>query len=153
METAAVIQFGDKGHIEAIEQACGHIFNHRADVCISREEGGKLLGGVILEGYTGVSIQAHVAGFAPYWLNRDLLWVMFDYPFTQLGCETIFCQMREKNLDAIEFNRKLGFKEVCRIDGVFPDGQCVLTKLTRSECRWLNITPRTLTRGSGLGSK
>lgn len=144
-----MIHFADKGHIALIEEACGHIFNHRADVCISRSEGGELLGGVILEGYTGASIQAHVAGFGPNWLNRDLLWVMFDYPFVQLKVETIFCQIRETNAAALEFNRKLGFKEVCRIDGVFPDGQCVLTKLTRSECRWLNITPRTLTRGQG----
>lgn len=144
-----MIHFGDKGHIAVIEEACGHIFNHRADVCISSSVGEKLLGGVIYEGFTGASIQAHIAGFHPFWLTRDLLWIMFDYPFTQLKVETIFSQIRESNRAALEFNRKLGFKEVSRIEGVFPDGQCVLTKLTRPECRWLNITPRTLTRGQG----
>lgn len=137
-----MIQHNEPAHIDAIEQACGHIFNHRADVCLSRSHDGKLLGGVIYEGFTHASIQAHVAGFSPFWLDRTFLWMMFDYPFNQLKVGRVFCQIRESNAVALEFNRKLGFKEVTRIDGVFPDGACVLTSLTRDDCRWLNLKPR-----------
>lgn len=144
-----MIEFGNLDHIAAIEQAVQCISNPRCDVCISRSEDGKLLGGVIYEAYTRSSIQAHVAGFTPHWLNRDLLWVIFDYPFNQLKVGAVFCQIRASNTPALEFNLKLGFKEICRIDDVFPDGQLVITKLTRDECRWLNIKPRTLTRGQG----
>ncbi len=137
-----MIYSGNIEHIAEVEKACGHVFNYRADVCLSRAHEGKLLGGVIYEGFTGSSIQAHVAGFAPFWLDRTFLWMMFDYPFTQLGVKRVFCQIRETNKAALEFNLKLGFKEVCRIDDVFPDGQCVLTSLTRADCRWLNLKPR-----------
>lgn len=137
-----MIELGNPDHIEKIERACGHVFNYRADVCISRSHRGKLLGGVIYEGFTRASIQAHVAGFAPFWLDRTFLWMMFDYPFNQLKVGRVFCQIKETNFVALEFNAKLGFKEVTRIDGVFPEGACVLTELTRDDCRWLNLKPR-----------
>lgn len=137
-----MIEAGNLDHIAAIERACGHVFNHRADVCLSRSVGEKLLGGVIYEGFTKASIQAHVAGFEPFWLDRTFLWMMFDYPFNQLKVGRVFCQIQESNSVALEFNRKLGFKEVCRIDGVFLDGACVLTELTRENCRWLDLKKR-----------
>lgn len=138
----AVIELANPEHIQQIEKSCGHVFNHRADVCLSRSHDGKLLGGVIYEAYTRASIQAHVAGFAPFWLDRTFLWMMFDYPFNQLKVGAVFCQIKETNASALEFNLKLGFKEVTRIDDVFPDGALVLTKLTRDNCRWLNLKPR-----------
>ncbi len=137
-----MIELGNRDHIARIEKACGHIFNHRADVCLSRSHEGKLLGGVIYEAYTGASIQAHVAGFEPFWLDRTFLWMMFDYPFNQLKVGKVFCQIRESNEAALEFNLKLGFKEVCRVDDVFPDGALVLTSISSAECRWLGLKPR-----------
>lgn len=137
-----MIELANPEHIQQIEKSCGHIFNHRADVCLSRSDGRKLLGGVIYSNFTRESIQAHVAAFAPFWLDRTFLWMIFDYPFNQLKVNRVFCQMREGNAVAIEFNRKLGFKEVCRIDGVFPGEQLVLTSIERQDCRWLNLKPR-----------
>lgn len=129
-------------HTRAIEAAVGCISNPRCDIVLSRtDDDGKLLCGVIYEAYTKASIQAHIAGFGPFWLKRDFLWVMFDYPFNQLKVGSVFCQIREANQQALAFNLKLGFKEVCRIDDVFPDGALVVTKITRDECRWLNINP------------
>lgn len=137
-----MIELGNREHIARIEKACSLIFNFRSDVCISRSHDGKLLGGVIFDGFTGGSIQAHVAAFAPFWLNRRFLWMMFDYPFNQLGVGRVFCNIRGANAEALEFNLKLGFKEVVRLDGVFPHDECVITSMSRDECRWLNLQQR-----------
>lgn len=149
MDASPVILFNDWEHGGLIGKACRVIPNPRCDIVISRmSPEGKLLGGVIYQSFTGTSIQVHVAGFSPNWLSKDLLWVVFDYPFSQLKVGTVFSQIRESNKVALEFNLKIGFKEVCRIDGVFPEGQCVITSITRDTCRWLNIKPKSLERGA-----
>lgn len=124
-----------------IAKAAGVVFNPKCDVCICRvsDVTGKLLGGVIIQDYTGASCGIHVAGFAPHWLNRDLLWTVFDYVFRQLGCKKLFSQIPETNTKSLEFNLKLGFKEVTRIDGVFLDGAVIVTCLDKGDCRWLDI--------------
>ena len=112
--------------------------------CIARVRDGELLGGVLYENNTGASILAHMAGFTPDWVNRDLLWVSFHYPFIQLGVRKMFGQVAESNRAALEFNRKLGFKEEHRIKDVFPDGDMILLAMYRDDCRWLRLKPRHL---------
>lgn len=128
----------------AIARAAGTAFNPESDQCIARVRGDELLGGVVYTSYTGVSIGMHVAGFDPRWINNDMLWVAFDYPFNQLGCKTIFGQVPEDNLHTLEFDKKLGFKEVARIADVFPGGDCIVLAMRREDCRWLRLRPRIL---------
>src|SRR5690606_5638427 len=121
---APVIRFNDPEDGHAIATAAGCTFNPAVDQVIARVEdlgeGAELLGGVIYQNYTGSSIACHVAGFVDHWINRDLLWVCFDYPFNQLGCKYIFGQVPSYNSKALDFDTKLGFKEVTRIPDVFP---------------------------------
>lgn len=142
------IKFNDMEHGYRIAHAAGCIFNPAADRVISVTSEGKLLGGNIYTGYTGASIQLHMAGFTPGWANRDFLWVAFDYPFNQLGCGKIFGQVPESNQRALEIDLKLGFKIVAKIEDVFPDGACYVVALAREDCRWLKLTPRGLKPGS-----
>lgn len=113
---------------------------------ISRSEGGVLLGGSVFENFTGEggSIAMHAAGFAPNWVNRDLLWATFDYPFRQLQCTRVFGQVPANNDKALKFNSNLGFKELVRLEGVFPDGDMILMQMLREDCRFLTIKPRGL---------
>jgi len=142
-----VIVSGDLNHARQIASDAGAFFNPEIDICISRDEGGVLVGGMIYTGYTGASIGCHFAGYRPDWINRDLLWVGFDYPFMQLGCAVLFCQVPETNKKALEINAKLGFKIVAKIDDVFPDGACLVHALRREDCRWLKMTPRHIGTG------
>lgn len=128
-------------HAKSIAKAAGTYFNPECDICISRESDGELVGGVIFQNFTGESIGVHVAGFVPNWLNRDLLWMAFDYPFNQLKCKRIFSQIPETNTKSLAFNRKLGFKEVAKIDGVFRDGAVVVTCIGKDDCKWHNMKP------------
>lgn len=124
-------------HGMEIAKAAGTTFNPAVDQVIARVENGELYGGNIYTGYTGASIQLHMAGFRPNWANREFLRVAFDYPFNQLGCERVFGQIPESNVRALEIDLKLGFKVVARVEGVFEDGACIVVAMERSACRWI----------------
>lgn len=129
-----------------IANEAGAFFNPSTDPCLARVENGQLWGGVTYHGYTGQggSIHMHMAGFVPRWADRDMLWVAFDYPFTQLGCKKVFGQVPETNTKALEIDLKLGFKIEAKIEGVFPDGACFVLSLAREDCRWLKLKHRRL---------
>ena len=137
-----MIVTGDIEHGHRIAARAGTVFNPDADVVLARVEGGELYGGVTYTGYTGASIHMHSGGFVPNWANREILWMMFDYPFNQLGCKKVFGQVPETNTRALEIDQKLGFKVVAKIDDVFPDGACYVLALAREDCRWLKLKPR-----------
>ena len=138
-----MIVFGDKEAARQISKAAGHPYNPEFDTSIVRYEAGKLVGGWVFSGYTGVSIGIIVASFAPRWLNRDLLWLCFDYPFMQLGVRKIVEKVSSGNPKSLELAKGLGlFKIEAIIEDVFPDGDCVILTLEKSECRWLDILPR-----------
>lgn len=141
-----MITHGNQLHGNAVMQSFGSAYSPVTMQVISREENGELYGGVVYENYTGVdgSLLAHVAGFRPNWLNRDMLYVIFDYPFKQLGVRAIFLQVAGKNTESMKFAKSLGFKEYVTLEDVFPDDIMVLLKMKREECRFLNIKPRNI---------
>lgn len=142
-----MIVFGNHIHATRIAAKCGTVYNPLADQCIARTDKAGLLGGVLFQAYTGASIGIHMAGFAERWANRDMLWAAFHYPFEQLKVERVFGQVPETNTTALEINRKLGFKEVVRIPGVYEDGAAVIFVMEKDQCRWLNLTPREISSG------
>ena len=143
-----MIHFDNTPHALAIAAKAGTLLNPGVDNVISRTGvDGRLLGGVIYKEFTGASVQAHIAGFGPNWLGRDLLWVIFDYPFNQLGVSKIFGPVPETNKAALAFDYKLGFKYVTTIPGVFLDGGLIVLEMDRVDCRWLKLTPYTLSDG------
>lgn len=132
-----MITFGNHEHGRILAIAGGCFYNPESNVVISREKDGKLLGGVVFQAYNGASIVIQVASFDPHWLDRDMLWMAFHYPFEQLGVQKLFTQTPSNNLKALDFNRKLGFKDEARIAGVFRDADLVIRSMCREDCRWL----------------
>lgn len=137
-----MIRLNNRNDAWSIAREAGVVYNPAADVVIARVDDAGLLGGVIYQNYTRESISMHVAGFTRTWLNRDMLWAAFQYPFGQLHCARVFLQIPETNVKSLEFAQNLGFKIVTKIDGVFSDGACVVLRLDKDECRWLSIQPR-----------
>lgn len=129
-------QFG-----RVIAEAAGTAFNPEVDRCIARVENWELWGGVVYQNFTGASIGIHVAAFRDDWINKDMLWVTFHYPFVQLGCKKLFGQVPASNRKALEFDLKLGFKIEATIADVFPDGDLIVVSMHRDDCRWLKVRP------------
>lgn len=133
-------------HGERLMHAINSDFSEVTMQVISRSENGILYGGVVFENYTGRggSIEAHIAAMVPNWINRDFLWIMFDYPFKQLACRKAFVRIAAKNKHTIDFCTSMGFENVAVIGGVFPDDDMVILSLDRDGCRFLNLKPRHL---------
>jgi RimJ/RimL family protein N-acetyltransferase len=139
------IVFGNKEHGAEIARAIPRRFNPACDPVISNvSEDGKLLGGVIYDGYTVACIFIHQAGFSKKWLSKDMLWVAFDYPFNQLGCSKLCGTIPSTNEELLAFNTRLGFKVETRIRDAYPGGDMLILSMTRDECPWLKIKPGNL---------
>lgn len=137
------IVLNEPDYANAIAKRAGTTFNHASGICLARVRDGDLLGGVIYSHYTGESIAIHSASWNDHWINRDMLFVTFDYPFNQLGVKRIFGQVPEDNIHARNFNTKLGFRVVARIEGVFRHNiACLVMCLERKDCRFLGMRPR-----------
>jgi len=140
------IHVGHSDHGKKVMRSIESAYSPVTMQVISRSENDELYGGVIYENYTGAggSLLAHVAGFRPNWLNRDMLYIMFDYPFKQLAVNQVFLQVASKNEASLRFAKSLGFKEYCVLEDVFPDDDMILLRMKRDECRFLKVKPRTV---------
>ena len=142
-EDQIVINDPTDGH--EIAEHAGSAFNPKVNISICRHKHGRRLGGVVFQNYTGESIAMHSAGWDPHWINRDMLFVCFDYPFNQLGVKRIFGQVAESNDHAYTFNVKMGFKYIARIEGVYRHNvACIVMCMERDDCRMLKIKPRNI---------
>lgn len=141
-----MIHVDNHDHGKQIMAAINSTFTEVTMQVISRSENGVLLGGAVYENYTGRggSILMHVWGVDARWINRDMLFAAFHYPFVQLDCKQIFGQVASKNTHSLEFNKKLGWEEAVTLEGVFPDDDMVLMRYRREHCRFLSIKPRTI---------
>lgn len=143
-----MIHFGDIEHGWAIAKAIPRNFNPAVDRVISRTNNeGELLGGVIFDYYTGPAIFMHQAGFAKNWINRDMLWVCFDYPFNQLKCNKIFGTIPSSNPQLLAYNKKIGFTLEVTLKGAYPGADMLVLAMDRDQCRWLDLKPSGLKRG------
>jgi len=138
-----MIVFDNKEHGRRIAEAIPRQFNEVSDPVISVvSSSGKLLGGVIFDGFTGPCIFIHQAGFDRHWMTRDLLWAAFDYPFNQLGCTKVAGTIPSTNLSLLDINLRLGFQIETRIKDAYPGGDMLILSMLRDECRWLKLKPR-----------
>lgn len=108
---------------------------------IGVEDGGKIIGGVLYDGFNGRSICMHVAGDGQ-WMTRELLRIAFDYPFNQLRVNAIIGLVDSLNVRARLFDEKLGFKLRCVIPDAGPNGDLCIYSMMRTECRWLQLEKR-----------
>lgn len=98
-------------------------------------EGNELVAGVWYEDFNGKSVTCHIVIKKP--MNRKFLAIIFDYPFIQLGVSKIIGPVKSDNLKAIEFDKKLGFKEEARILDAFPNSDLIFFVMNKDECRFL----------------
>ena len=145
------IRFNETHDGYAIASTAGTSYNPVVDQVIARvTPRGSLMGGVLFSYWTGFggSINMHVAGFHPRWLNRTILAVSFDYPFNQLGVRKIFGQVPMDNVRAIAFNLHLGFEKEVVIKDAYPGPppgcDMQLLSMYKDKCRFLDSSVQLL---------
>lgn len=102
------------------------------------EKDGKLVAGVVFDLYNGASICIHVASDgSKRWMTREFRRICFDYAFNQAKVKKIIGIVPSNNVEALRFDRKLGFVEEARIADAHPQGDLILLTMTRQQCPWL----------------
>ena len=136
------IVFNDENAIAKIRNTMFPTFRDGMDVAIARYRRGNIIAGVVYSDYyRHHSISMFVHSWEKHWLNRDFLFVIFDYPFNQLHVKHIFASARD-HMTPFEFH--IGFRPVARVEGFYPDADKVIMRMDREDCRHLNIVPRHL---------
>lgn len=141
-----MIELGNHEHGVRIAGKARCQFHPETSIVLSHSKHGALLGGAIYQDFTGASINLHIGAFDKRWLNRDMLFIMFDYPFRQLGVGKIIGQVAERNLSAIYFGEHLGFNKEARVKDVFFDGDLIVMSMYRANCPWLHLKSKTIKR-------
>lgn len=105
--------------------------------CIGQiNEHGDITGVVGFDGYNGTCVAMHVAGEGN-WCTRSLLFATFDYPFRALRCKVVLAFVPSGNIDALNFNKRIGFHLLTVIEGAHPDGALYILTMRPEQCRWL----------------
>lgn len=103
-------------------------------------ETGEILFAVRFDSYNGASIIGHFAAVpGKRWLTKELLWFTFYYPFVQLGVQRLTGLVLESNHEARRFDEHLGFTFEAALERAHPDGNLLVYRMFREDCRWLNL--------------
>jgi hypothetical protein len=92
-------------------------------------------------GYTafiGKTCQMHVVNLTEAYTPKQVLFGAFDFPFNHLGVEKTIAIVNSLNTRAMNYDKKLGFTEVVRLEGMHDDGgDLVVLEMNKADCRWI----------------
>jgi RimJ/RimL family protein N-acetyltransferase len=108
-------------------------------MCIGQEIDGKVGAVIAYTNFQDKSCCMHVGSIMPNWINKDLLWAAFDYPFNSLKVKVILATVASTNEEALKLDRHLGFVDKAYIEDAHMDGDLVILAMRRENCRWLDI--------------
>lgn len=103
------------------------------------ERDGKLVAGVLYEGFNGRNVWMHV-GAVPggRWMTKLYLQTCFHYPFVTLGCSRVSGYVEAWNVAARRFDEHLGFRQEAALKGAASDGgDVILYAMRREECKYV----------------
>jgi len=103
---------------------------------IGRVVDGELVAGIVYENFNGANVMAHMAARGR-WANRHFLWLIFDYPFHQLGASRMTVWVADSNKRSLRFVEKLGFERESLMMGAHPSGDIHAYRMFKDHCRWL----------------
>lgn len=103
---------------------------------------GELIAGIWYEGFNGANINIHVAAVpGRRWMTREFLYYTFHYPFNECGVRRVTGIVPESNADARRFDEHIGFTLETRLKDAAPDGDLLIYRMFKDECRWLRLKP------------
>ena len=106
---------------------------------IGQEIDGEVKAVVAFDNILDKSCEMHTAAIVPNWINKELLWACFDYPFNILKVKVILATVASSNTEALKLDRHLGFVDKAYIEDAHLDGDLVILAMRRENCRWLDI--------------
>lgn len=123
--------------VEWVAKKTSDFGNYGCAVGVGLEKDGELISGVAYNEYNGPNINAHIALTVP--LTRHFLWAIFDYPFNKAKVNRITCLVGEGNVKSRNLCQRLGFIEETRLEKAHPEGDLIVYRMWRNECKWLEM--------------
>ena len=88
--------------------------------------------------FIGKTCQMHMVNLKGGYTPKKLLFAAFDYPFNHRGIEKTFGIVNSQNTKAMEYDQKLGFREIIRFPQMHCDGgDLVVFEMNKADCRWI----------------
>ncbi len=87
-------------------------------------------------------MEMSIASVSPKWATRKVLFDCFNYCFNICKVNRIYTQVMASNQEALEMNRRLGFKELEALPEFTQDlsgdlHDCHVFTMNKNECRWI----------------
>jgi hypothetical protein len=122
------------------EKAGGKFYE--GNICFGIELDGVLQAGIMFDSYTGEngSISSHFRCDDAKIITRRFYGMAFDYVFNVAKVRRLTNLVNEHNLHSREITERLGFTEETRLENYFPDGDAIIYKMFRQQCRWIKET-------------
>lgn len=92
---------------------------------------------VAFNGFIGKTCCMHTVIQMPELLNRHMIRESFRFAFESCGVQTIFGLVDSHNEAAADFDRRIGFTEFQRIKDGGLEGDLIMFKMDKADCRWL----------------
>ncbi len=89
------------------------------------------------DGWIGHTCLMHVVIQKPDMLTRHMIREAFDYIFNTCGMNCVLGMVDSTNHPAVEFDTRLGFREVHRISQGGIDGDMIIFSMQKQDCRWI----------------
>jgi RimJ/RimL family protein N-acetyltransferase len=106
---------------------------------IGQEKDGNLVAVIAFCNFVNNSCAMHIGTVGENWMNKNLLWACFDYPFNKLEKKVILATMEASNDEAVKLNRHLGFQDKALIEDAHENGDLLLMTMRKEDCKWLNL--------------
>ena len=98
----------------------------------------KLVAGLIYTDYVGTSIDIHIGAHPnKRWMTKELLIMIFHYPFIQLGVQRITAKIASKNKDARNLAERWGFTQEGAMREAIKDDDLIIYGMLKNECKWI----------------
>lgn len=128
---------------EWIMHRAGGLFTPGHGHSLSTHSDAGIVGGFVIDSFTGVCACVHMAGEGPGWATPDLLWMLFDYSFNQLGVKKLLGLVRSDNYAALAINLRGGWRVETLVRDMYGEGVHAFVIYMKPEgCRWLNHVPK-----------
>ncbi len=87
--------------------------------------------------FIGRTCAMHSVIQRPELVTRGMVRETFEYPFIVCDCNAVLALVDSKNEAALNFDTKLGFKQIAVVPDGGTEGDLIVLQMLRSECRWL----------------
>lgn len=106
---------------------------------VGYEREGKIVAGAIYERCNGHNVFFHGASDkSRKWATKSFIRELCYHPFRRIGVPRMTTVVASSNLDALDFDHTLGFREEGRLRNAAHDGSdAIYLVMWRKDCKWL----------------